>query len=244
MSKKQYANNFLILDTETTIKGENMPYQSVFDIGWTISDREGNILQKRSYVVQEFFKQAIYSSKAFLIDSGFLDSSVYIEKIRRLDMKVEKWSEIIKRLKADSTFYGVEYVGAYNLAFDMRVIEKTQFTLGSERTFDNLNYFENYFLIDLYPACVHTVLDTVKYKEFAIKHNLITEKGNFQCGAEPSYKFLFNEPNYIEEHTALQDSIDETKILHYLLNNYENIPLYAFSVDGQAWRHLNRKEEE
>ena len=50
---------FLILDTETTKEGEGMPYQSVFDIGWAISDKQGNILVERSYMVEQFKFQAL-----------------------------------------------------------------------------------------------------------------------------------------------------------------------------------------
>ena len=64
---------FLILDTETTKEGEGMPYQSVFDIGWAISDKEGNILVERSYMVEQFKFQALNKKRAFLIDENVVD---------------------------------------------------------------------------------------------------------------------------------------------------------------------------
>ena len=71
----------LIIDTETTKEDYNMPNQSVFDIGWTISNRQGEILQTRSYIVEEFRLQALEKKKAFLIDSEVVDKATYITKI-------------------------------------------------------------------------------------------------------------------------------------------------------------------
>lgn len=229
---------FLILDTETTIEGENMPNQSVFDIGWTISDREGNILKTRSYIVKEFKYQALHRRKAFLVDSGAVSSQVYFTKLLDNTIKVMEWQYIMGQLKRDCIKFNVEFIGAYNLGFDKRVIEKTSFFF-SGKEFD---FFDNYFLIDLYHVSAYTILSTEKYKKFAKEHGLYTEKGNIQTGAEPCFKYLTNNLNYIEEHTAFQDSYDETIILHKLLNQKEKIELHAFSINQQAWRIVNEKD--
>lgn len=228
---------FLILDTETTKEGEGMPYQSVFDIGWAISDKKGNILIERSYMVEQFKFQALNKKRAFLIDENVVDGKIYFTKLLEKRIIVSKWANIIGQLKKDCKKYNVAYIGAYNLGFDTRVIAKTHFFF-SGKDFD---FFDNFFLIDIYPVAAYTVLNTPEYKEFAKTHNLLTEKGNYQTGAESTYKFLFNDTSYIEEHTALQDSIDETKILHCLLNQEKEIPIHAYSINPQAWRIVNEE---
>ena len=228
---------FLVIDTETTKEGYNMPNQSVFDIGWTISNRQGEILQTRSYMVEEFRLQALEKKKAFLIDSEVVDKATYITKLLNKEMKVVNWKSIIAQLTKDMNKYNVEFVSAYNLGFDLRVIDKTtQFLLGREFL------FEDKFLIDLWHASAYAILNTKKYKEFARKHNLMTDKGNFKTSAESTFQFIANNPTYIEEHTALQDSLDETEILHHLLNQKENIPLHAYEINTQAWKIVNTKE--
>ena len=237
MQSKQ--GTFLILDTETTKEGYNMPNQSVFDIGWVVSNRQGETLCQRSYMVEEFRLQALEKKKAFLIDSEVVDKATYITKLLNREMVVASWKAITTQLVKDCKKYGVEYIGAYNLAFDMRVISKThEFLLGKE-----FLLFEEKFLIDLWHTCAYTILNTEKYKEYARTHNLITEKGNFQTSAESTIKFIKNDASYIEEHTALQDSIDETMILHHLLNNVEYIPLHAYTINSQAWRIVNAPKE-
>ncbi|MER2227287.1 MAG: hypothetical protein ABS916_09560 [Carnobacterium sp.] len=230
---------FLVIDTETTKEGYNMPNQSVFDIGWTISNRQGEILQTRSYMVEEFRLQALEKKKAFLIDSEVVDKATYITKLLNKEMKVVNWKSIIAQLTKDMNKHNVEFVSAYNLGFDLRVIDKTtQFLLGREFLFDDK------FLIDLWHASAYTILNTKEYKEFARKHNLTTEKGNLKTSAESTFQFITNNPSYIEEHTALQDSLDETEILHHLLNQKESIPLHAYEINTQAWKIVNTKEEE
>lgn len=230
---------FLIIDTETTKKGENMPYQSVFDIGWTISNRQGKILCKRSYIVEEFRLQALEKKKAFLIDSDVVDKATYITKLLNREMIVASWKAITTQLSKDCKKFNVGFLGAYNLGFDTNVINKTNFFF-YEKELDNI--FDNVYLIDIYHACAYTILSTPEYKEFADKHGLRTDKGNFKTGAEATYRYITGDTGYIEEHTALQDSIDETKILHYLLNHVE-VPLVAWSINVQAWRLVNPKEE-
>lgn len=229
---------FLIIDTETTKEGYNMPNQSVFDIGWTISNRSGEILKTRSYMVEEFRLQALEKKKAFLIDSNVVDKATYITKLLNKEMKVAKWRSIITQLTKDMNKHNVEFVGAYNLGFDLRVVDKTtQFLLGREFT------FEDKFLIDLWHASAYTILNTKKYREFAHKHNLRTDKGNLKTSAEATFQFITNNPSYIEEHTALQDSLDETKILHHLLNQDETIPLHAYEINTQAWKIVNSQKD-
>ena len=126
---------FLVIDTETTKEGYNMPNQSVFDIGWAISNRQGEILQTRSYMVEEFRLQALEKKKAFLIDSEVVDKATYITKLLNKEMKVVNWKSIIAQLTKDMNKYNVEFVSAYNLGFDFVgcEIDKDYFKAQEER---------------------------------------------------------------------------------------------------------------
>ena len=231
---------FLILDTETTKEGKNMPNQSVFDIGWVVSNRKGEILTQRSYMVEEFRLQALEKKKAFLIDSGDVDKATYVTKLLNREMKVATWKGITTQLVKDCKKHNVGFLGAYNLAFDTRVISQThEFLQGKEFTL-----FEDMFLIDLWHASACTILNTDKYRDFAKANSLVTDKGNFKTSAEATIQYILNDPSYIEEHTALQDSLDETMILHHLLSLEEYIPLHAYTINSQSWRIVNTPKEE
>lgn len=230
--------NFLIIDTETTTKGENMPFGSVFDIGWTIANRQGQTLCERSYIVKEFSFQALNKRKAFLIDNGFISERVYLDRIVQGSTKAVEWKSVISQLKKDCNKYNVEFIAAYNLTFDFNVINKTHFFLSG----NELDFFENYFLIDIYQACCYTVLNTEKYKKVATEQGWVSDKGNYLTKAETTYRYLFNKFYYIEEHTALSDTKDEKEILFYLLDNIKNIPLQAYKMNSQAWRLVNEEK--
>ena len=229
--------NFLTIDTETSVRGKDLPCQSVFDIGWTIANQKGETLVKRSYLVKEFSHSCITMRKGFLLDSGQVEQGIYLRKIANGSMKIAGWSAIMGQLKKDSKKYSVEYIGAYNLGFDMRVISKTNFYF-TEKDFD---FFDNFFLIDLYNVACSTVLNNPEYKEFAKKNGFVSEKGNFLTKAETTYKYLFDEIEYVEEHTALSDCEDEQKILFAILNSPETIPLKAYRINPMAWRIVNEE---
>ena len=60
---------------------------------------------------------------------------------------------------------------------------------------------------------VHQFLVTKKFKSFCDEHNYYTESGNYSTTAETVYRFIFNDTDFIEAHTALNDSEIEAEIL-------------------------------
>ena len=107
---------YLVLDTETTNTIEQpIPY----DIGWVVCDRQGNIVEKRSYVVEEVFKEM----------PDLMSYAYYVEKIPQYEKDISAGSrkiagmwEIRRKMKEDIKNYKIREVCAYNVAFDKRAL--------------------------------------------------------------------------------------------------------------------------
>ena len=227
---------FLVLDTETLGWSPERPdlNQKVFDLGYKIIDKDNKEYSKGSFLVSEYYWQII-KSHAFYQDK----LNYYKKYVKTGYSKVASYSEIIELLEHEIEVYDVDYLVAYNLGFDIRVLRKTYHALtGSDRLiFDNLVHF------DLYHVACQTILNTPKYKKWAsdnyYKH-LNLETFNFKTGAESCYSYLINEPDYIEEHTALSDVEIECEILVRAIKTTKK---YSHEINSQSWRIVNSNTE-
>ena len=107
---------FVVLDTETANTIEQpIPY----DIGWVICDRDGNIYERRSFVVAEVFCDM----------KDVMSSAYYAEKIPSYWEDIKGGNRLIKPMWTirkifleDMKTYNTNRVGAYNMGFDKRAL--------------------------------------------------------------------------------------------------------------------------
>lgn len=250
MSKKKL---FLTLDTETA----TLPFVNeialnandkkkiaiakplVYDIGWTISDRKGNLLEKKNYLVQETFFVPTVFNTAYYADKR----PIYINLLKKGEIECLTWNEIIDILLLDLN--KVDAIAAYNATFDFKKAipfteryiknlysdnyiswekeqrKKCQKILAGEKT-ENPDYLIPIFnlrkssvpIIDLWNVASEYLVNHNKYKDFCLKNNLWTNSVQyFSTSAESVYKYFSRNTNFIESHTALDDAIIETEIL-------------------------------
>lgn len=193
----------IVLDTETL--GVFDP--SVYDLGYVIYDSEvDGIIKARDYITSEIFddenkmKTAYYANKLPIYHKRLADG--YCKKI--------KWAYALRMLKRDMNKYKVDGIYAYNSRFDTRAIAKTCEKLGvkSNPTSDGI--------ADIWKGLTDPhITETESYKEFCKKNGFMTKhkKPRCQAKAETVYRYLMNQTDYIEEHTALEDSKIELAIL-------------------------------
>ena len=112
------------------------------------------------------------------------------------------------QLKRDMKKYGIEKF-AYNSAFDNRAIKSTMKKFNKTKH----NPIEN-GIIDIMDL-IGVITETEQYKKFCKDNNFMTKhrKPRPQKKAETLYRYLTNNPSYMEEHTALEDSKIELFIL-------------------------------
>ena len=116
--------SIMVLDTETCdLKGH------VYDVGYTVTNRKGEILKTYNALVAEIFTDAELMMGAFYARKLF---SHYAPMLDRGEISLKPWSEIVGQMRSDAAEYGINVVAAYNLGFDRRVMRTTNKLLGDK----------------------------------------------------------------------------------------------------------------
>lgn len=196
---------YMTLDTETC-GGFDQPL--VYDIGFTIHDRVGNIYEKGSYVVREIFfgewrkmKTAYYADKIPSYYDGIKDGTFEVASFWAIRKTI---LNLIKE-------YKVKAVIAYNAGFDTNALNTTMNYLSKFE--EQQVYFSKKVQIwDSWHMACQTVLNRKSYFKDALENHWISEAGNCKTSAEMTYRHLTKELDFIESHTALSDAEIETLI--------------------------------
>lgn len=160
--------HYMILDTETA----TLPFVNewglspddkkkiaiakplVYDIGWTIATRSRGIVERKNYLVSETFSVPAIFNTAYYHEKRPL----YLEMIKRGEIEVKPWNEIMAIMIAD--LEKSAYVCAYNAMFDFK--KAIIFT----ETYINRLYSPSYYEWEEQQkeACLHILRTTKKNK--------------------------------------------------------------------------------
>lgn len=213
----------------------------IYDLGWTITNRKGEIIDKKQYLVAETFSVPAVFNTAYYSEKRPL----YLEMLANEETCVKPWNEIMDIFVAD--LHRVNAVGAYNSMFDFKKaipftelyiqklyspsyyeweqvqrricynIANEPYQKNEEKEFDTDNFSfreETYPLFDLWGLATTHLLNTVNYKKRCLENDMLTASGTyFKTSAEASYRYLKDKYDFDEAHTALDDAIIETFIL-------------------------------
>ena len=217
----------------------------VYDIGWCISDRQGNILDKKNYLVQEtFFVPQVFNTAYYKEKRP-----IYMKLYKEGAIQAETWDNIIEILLED--LRKCDIATAYNAAFDFKkAIPFTERYIkalysddyekwenrqkcacknilqGSEDIPKNEEYLspvftlrnEDFDIADLWLVSCEKLINTDRYRDYCLQNNFLTNSGTFfKTSAESTFSYLTNDIDFIEEHTALSDAIIEVAILTKIL---------------------------
>lgn len=200
MANKKYV---AIIDTETNLK------QMVFDIGVLIGDLYGNIVFQKQYIITDnFFQQLFFEEKRGLYTSrinGELNESgeMYPSVMCSLE-------QAFNDIESELDIYNVRDIYAYNSNFDVNVLQK----YADELNLDNPLQYYNIQCLWLWSSQI--ICNTKKYWKFCEQNELKSEKGFFKTSAESVFGFITNNPEFVEEHTALEDCKIEYQIFLHL----------------------------
>lgn len=251
MSKKKW---YLVLDTETATlpfadsMAENEKEKQkiaiakplVYDLGYVIVDRIGNVRTSRNFLVQEiFFVPNVFNTAYYKTKRP-----MYMEKLKNGEIEVATWEQVITTLISD--LEDVDIVCAYNATFDFKkaipfteryikalysdyyneweqeqhmkclAIAKGNDNSKNEKflksTFELRN--REYPLVDLWGLACERLINTKSYKKFCFEHKLFTNSGTyFKTSAETVFRYITKNADFVEEHTALADAEIESEIL-------------------------------
>lgn len=214
----------------------------IYDLGWVITNRKGEILKKANYLIAEIFSVPSVFNTAYYAEKR----PIYLEMLNRGEISIKPWMEVIKEFENDCE--KVDGIGAFNSMFDFKKAipftdlyikklyspdyyrwERAQYSLceaiaakatkekKEENTFEPDVFRFNgktYPLFDIWGLATTHLLNTVNYKATCLKNEQLTNSGvYFRTNAEVTYQYLHKKYDFIESHTALDDAIIETAIL-------------------------------
>ena len=87
---------------------------------------------------------------------------------------------------------------------------------------------------DIMFAFFDTIGQTKKYNQFCAENGYYTASGNCRITAEICYRFVTNDISFIEEHTALADSLIEAEILRACWATHKKFTRNAHKGDYRA----------
>lgn len=211
------CKNYVVLDSETC----TLPFVNewaldseskkkiaiakplVYDIGWTIANRTHGIVEKRNFLVAETFSVPAVFNTAYYKEKRPL----YLDMMKRGEIEVLPWDEIMKILLAD--LQDASYICAYNALFDFKkAIVFTELYIRqlyspfyyewenlqrescrrilhekkkqNERDFDPEHFIfrgEKYPMIDIWGVACKYLLNNSKYKNMCLKESKISNSG-------------------------------------------------------------------
>jgi hypothetical protein len=282
MSKKKY---YLTLDTETATlpfissmeltakERQNLAIAKplVYDIGWTITDRNGEIQKMENFLIQEtffvpqVFQTAYYKEKR----------PIYIQLLKDGKIKTACWNDVVEILLED--LRKCDFACAFNAAFDFKKAipfteryikalyndyndweEKQkascQAILNGESG-KNENYLEPIFTLrnedfaicDLWQVACKKLLNNQAYKDYCLKNQFLTTSGTyFKTSAETTFSYLTRNCQFVEEHTALSDAIIESEILRKILVKGKiepSLQAFPFRELGETTEYVKQEKK-
>ena len=222
--RKKYI---MVVDVETTnnqIGVKNAPNDGlVYDLGFTITDKKGNIYAKRSFAIKEIFNDKNLMNTAYYKNK----LPLYYDKIAKKQMEVISIWEARKRVKTAIEYFNIIEIYAYNASFDFTTLNNTvRYISGS-----GCRWFFPYGtqICDIWNiAC--QVLGTQKTFQW---ENIRNDNNNLITNAERMFSYMSQDFDFEEEHTGLADALIETQILARCFRSHKSINK---RINRSCWR--------
>ena len=120
-------------------------------------------------------------------------------------------------------------VVAYNAEFDFIALEAMAHDLGKKSFFTKSTQ-----IWDLQNIAMWNICNSRNYEIFCDDYNFLTDGKNRKCSAEVVYRYITQEIDFEEAHTALADTEIEAMILFACLQRHKK--LHTEFV-GKCWTH-------
>lgn len=228
--------NILVFDTETT---GDMGAPLIYDFGYRIISPNGAVLFSFNCLVGEVFTNNFVMQRAFYSDK--------VREYKRLvmagEMHLLPFKKVISGFVNNARKYKVGIIAAYNIAFDLKAIQATMkmtyYEGYNKKILDKLISQKNKKVLCIWNLACETILNTDEYRLFADEHNLKKDTGNYQTNAEVVYRYITQNPEFIEAHTALADVDIEIQILLHALTFHS--PVLSYGPKYSCWQKIQVK---
>ena len=196
---------YLVLDVETANSTDD---PLVYDLGFAVCDRKGNIYEAESYVVSDIFYK-----ETELMQTAYYHEKLpkYYKGIKEKAFKVINFYMAKKRIADLIEKYNIKAVCAYNASFDTKALNTTQRYLTNSKYRYFLPYGTEVYCI-WHMAC-QVICTQKRYIKFCLDNGFVSESGNIKTSAETVFAYMTKNEKYEECHTGLQDVLIETQIM-------------------------------
>lgn len=204
---------YLILDTETA---PPMTSPLVYDLGMKVIDKTGKTYARYSFVIADTFLDM-----ADICNSAYYawKFPAYQEEIDMGKRKVVSWDMARMIANALIAKWQVRGVCAYNAEFDKLALDSTMKRLNKSGSFFqyNIDWW------DIWTMAHDTVCNQKLYKEFCIKNGFLTKHKvpQIRRNAETVYRYMKQQPDFIESHTGAEDTDIEAEIFAYCFRQHK-----------------------
>ena len=221
--RKKY---YMVLDTETCpidreLEDVTPTNMLVYDIGYTITDKKGNVYRTGSYIVSDIFFGEFYTK----MQSSYYADKIpkYMEQIANGERVVKTWKQISFILRKVLEEFDINVVVAHNARFDYGVLRNTK------------DYLEEYPMLpyvewwDTLKMARSILKERKSYKRFCEDNNYMTKNNQCRFTAEVIYRYLTNDLEFEESHTGLEDTLIEKDILAFCIKQHKKMDKLLFS---------------
>ena len=224
---------YLVLDVETA-NSTNDPL--VYDLGFAVCDRKGNIYEAESYVVSDIFYK-----ETELMQTAYYHEKLpkYYEGIKEKAFKVINFYMAKKRIADLIEKYNIKAVCAYNASFDTKALNTTQRYLTNSKYRYFLPYGTEIYCI-WHMAC-QVICTQKRYIKFCLDNGFVSESGNIKTSAETVFAYMTKNEKYEECHTGLQDVLIETQIMAKCFAQHKKMNK---KINRLCWRIPQSKAKE
>ena len=230
-----YASNF----EDTDKKKIAIAKPLIYDFGYTIIDRKGKVYLRKNWLVTEIFSVPSIFNTAYYAHKR----PIYIDKLNKGLISLDSWNNIIAEFEKDLELvesvgaYNSMFDYKKAIPFTERYIqalyspnfhewERKQnwvcdnIVKGSAKNNDNfdcMNFHlrnKKYPLFDIWGLACEHILNCDNYREMATANNWISQSRKYySTTAENCYRFLTENFEFDESHTAIEDCEIEGEIL-------------------------------
>lgn len=216
-------NYRIVLDTETCPVDKDLNEVSpqnmwVYDCGWAVVDKRGNVYRTRSFV----------NADIFLEEKSLMKSAYYADKIPNYWKDIKEGNRILtsfynirKTLLEDMQEFNVTEIYAHNMRFDYGTLNNTERWL----TKSKYRYFFPYGteICDTLKMSRDVLKTMPTYKRFCEENGYITKNNQPRYTAEIIYRFITRDLEFSESHTGLEDVMIEKEILAYCFKQHKKM---------------------
>ena len=224
---------YLVLDVETANSTDD---PLVYDLGFAVCDRKGNIYEAESYVVSDIFYK-----ETELMQTAYYHEKLpkYYKGIKEKAFKVINFYMAKKRIADLIEKYNIKAVCAYNASFDTKALNTTQRYLTNSKYRYFLPYGTEVYCI-WHMAC-QVICTQKRYIKFCLDNGFVSESGNIKTSAETVFAYMTKNEKYEECHTGLQDVLIETQIMAKCFAQHKKMNK---KINRLCWRIPQSKAKE